>query len=99
MEEIQKTTVTINNQLLIDFASRSTSGFTPLLDEEGNQVAQTEEELNAEKLAYAKDKVLEEVLVRLVRAAEVDIRHEKMAEVNTAVNTIKSAAISGVTIN
>lgn len=94
-----ETTITINNALLISFADRSSSGFKPVYeqDEEGNDIELTEEELNEQKVAFAKVKLVGEVLAKFLRPAEVEIRKAKLAEVAAEVEAIKEQASQGVT--
>lgn len=93
-------TITINDSLLEDYSGREKSGFQPTYqqDENGDNIELTEEELTAQKIAYAKARLLEEVLAKFIRPAEIEIRQAKLAEAETAVESVKTSAAAGITV-
>lgn len=93
-------TITIDDSLLEDYSGREKSGFQPTYeqDENGDNIELTEEELQAQKIAYAKQRLLDEVLARFIRPAEIEIRAAKLAEAEQAVETVKTSATAGITI-
>lgn len=91
-------TLNIEDALLINYAGRSTVGFTAPVDEDGNELELTEDELNTKKIEFALGHITEEVNKIVVRPAEIDLKKQAQEELSTKVAEVKAQVANGATI-
>ena len=93
-----KLSLDISDELLLSYADRSTVGFTAPVDEEGEKVELSDEELAQAKIKFALEDITSKVKQIVVRPAELDLKKAKMEELKEAVETVKSQVDEGATI-
>lgn len=92
------TTVTIPNELLISYADRIGYQYQYELDEDGVQIEPTVEELEAAKLAFAKESLFNQLLQKLTDPRIREIKQTKINEANEEAQTFKDAVAAQVII-
>ena len=88
----------INNELLISYAERSTVGWTHPVDEDGNEVEMTDEEIASSKVEFALADITSKVKHIVVRPAEIDLKKAKQEELKHAVEAVEAQVEFGATI-